>query len=746
MKELKIAFRNVRNQFKSYLLYFITLQLIVLIVYCTLAFASMLQPTMKSVSTFTYISQISLSKVVYVLTIPIMLLIYYIINYANNYFIHLKSREYGIYKIQGVKNKSILKLLIAENLIFIVLSIFIAVIIGHPLSIFLVSQYHIMIDDINLIHDFSIQVSNILFLATIMFLINGIITWKNYRMIKKAMIIDLIHKKGNNYSVHKELVKPDIYNLIIGSLMMLIIYFMLEKQLLRLNIDELVVIIISFIIATYLLIDFICGKIVILIPKKLIYRKINLFTYNHIQSNLCESKKFISIISAFFIILYSLLLGGSYLEAMINFGASPLDNEIIELHENIVFQSGNEFNSITGMNIFGNFDAQGLDNLFITQESDINQYTKDIKPLKYTEAYTISNDKNFDLGKNFELIPKFTGHKSEKLTITTKYKIDDQVKLLTNRYDNILVISDQLYQDYINTNKLPELINELERKNKVKIKQQSFTFYENKYIDNSKYFKYVSNRDINKILDYYPFDTRLTTKPGELTLMTMNEEDKYEPLVNQKSGEDIYVNNWVQVPNQYDKFIVVNDQDLTTKNGFIPLEKSNYLMYNDNLDVHHQLNETLFEPKVQNTNRGLITKELIPLHFIFVISTVYIGAIIFVIILSLLGLHTVIDAERHKQQFTALTKIGFLDKDLKQSIHIIVSSYFVIPLLYAMIAAIFVTNIITNTMDKILSYETLVETGLINKTKIPIIIGIIFTIYVIYYLITKFIYWNIVKD
>ncbi|MEJ8555245.1 ABC transporter permease [Tepidibacter sp. Z1-5] len=124
---LKIAMKNIRNSFKDYAIYFITLTLAVCIFY---NFNSM-----NSQAVMYGIQNIGpLIKVISYLSVFMSIIFAGLIIYANKSLIKKRKKEFGIYATLGMSKNKIYQILIFETFIVGVISLIIGLLVGIVLS------------------------------------------------------------------------------------------------------------------------------------------------------------------------------------------------------------------------------------------------------------------------------------------------------------------------------------------------------------------------------------------------------------------------------------------------------------------------------------------------------------------------------------------------------------------------------------------------------------------------------------
>lgn len=120
----KLAFRNVRRQASSYLVYFVTVAFTVALMFAvnTVMFSPDLGSLISDVSTLT--------GMLLFLTVLVVLVVGFVICYATSFMLKKRKKEFGTYLIFGMERKHILRIFVLENLIMGALSLAAGILLG----------------------------------------------------------------------------------------------------------------------------------------------------------------------------------------------------------------------------------------------------------------------------------------------------------------------------------------------------------------------------------------------------------------------------------------------------------------------------------------------------------------------------------------------------------------------------------------------------------------------------------------
>lgn len=120
----KLSIRNAKRQAKDYIIYFITVIISVALMF-----------SFNSIATSQDISELSssmqyFSKSITGISIIIIFVMAWLINYTMKFMLEKRSKEFGTYQILGLEKKDISKMFTLENLIIGFLAFIVGIIVG----------------------------------------------------------------------------------------------------------------------------------------------------------------------------------------------------------------------------------------------------------------------------------------------------------------------------------------------------------------------------------------------------------------------------------------------------------------------------------------------------------------------------------------------------------------------------------------------------------------------------------------
>ena len=315
----KLSFRNAKRQAKDYCIYFITVIISVALMF-----------SFNSIATSNDISELSsymasFSKAISGISILIVLVMAWLINYCMRFMLEKRSKEFGTYQILGIEKKSISNIFTLENIMIGG----IAFIIGIALGTFLYQIFTSII--MNLFNqpyqiEISFNIKAVGMTAIYFFGIFALVLLNCRRKIKKTKVYDLLYasKKNENNMIKNAKGNVILFTLSIALLVGAILInnneFANANNMIGRNIF---IAIIMLIVGIYLFYISISSFIVkrYLNNKSRKYKKDNMFLYRNLTSKINTMSLSLGTIALMFTII---LIGGNVALLM----NSMINNEI----------------------------------------------------------------------------------------------------------------------------------------------------------------------------------------------------------------------------------------------------------------------------------------------------------------------------------------------------------------------------------------------------------------------------------
>ncbi|MDX5669288.1 ABC transporter permease [Clostridioides difficile] len=672
----KLALNNVKKSLKNYLIYFITLVFGVIILY---TFNSLDNDIAILSNNALLSSSISFVRgIVSIFSILVCIIFAFLIIYANNYLMKQRKKEFGIYSILGIDRRDINKLMFREMMIIGIFSLIIGIVFGvfisKGLSIFALKMLGISSSGFS----FSIltTIKTIVFFGIVLLLVNKF----NKKTIKKYKLIDLLNaNKKNEVSVAKG--KKSNLILFFLSIVSIVLAYIIPLKM-KISTFVLCICLILILVGIYLFFMSVSDFIMLKIKKHrfIYYKNLNPFTVSQISSQIKTMSMSITMIC---MLLFSSLI-------VIPFGISFGTYLIDDLQEATPYD-------VTLSKLFMNGD-----NIveYSTKKSDINSKIPSLKD------ELIAND-----------FPLISFSKSTSDLRIYNLKNISQYDFITNDKDKTIKLKDNKLHivsisDYNSTRKQSGL-------KEINLKDNEFAI--NCASENYRQFyeKYIKSQPQN-----YITLNGVKLKLNQTSLYTNSYNTNTVPL-------DLGT-------------IIVPDAVIKDLNPIMITLNIDYKERSSNLENKFMDSYYKFEEKIDNSEdysilyKSVIDGEKRALNTSFSFVAIYIGIILLISAGAILALQQLIESTVNKERFKLLSKLGVNKKDMKKAIFIQISILFAVPLILALINALFISKVLFVIMPFI------AETGVI--TNMLLTLGLIIIVYGIYFIASLLESLNIVNN
>ena len=668
---VKLAKNNAKKSIKDYLIYFITITICVSLFYAITSLSSSSYELITEESYNFENLKLTLKYSTYIITVMLILLI----SYVNKYMIRRRKREFAIYILHGMEQRSVAMMFFIETLIIGILAIISGIFVGTLFSqvitaIVLISAKQEVIFNFKLYMD-TVGITFIFFIA--MFCIIGLY---NIIVLRKIKLIDMLNAHKQVEFQFKRSGK--VYSIVFALSMALYIIcgyctFKLINTKIDYSIESLMLIAISlftFILGTYALFYSI-SYIIIYIKNKYInfkYEGTNLFLIGTLVSKIKSAPilmatiamTFLGAMISFIITLVMAQWALGYLDMRV-----PYD---VEIRNN--YSSG-----------------------FLT-ENNITDI-KEVPKLDYSEIIDYLNDKGYDVNSYCQ-VEKYFINKDKNYVSTIAIRLSDFNKLRSMLgYAEIELKDNEFTTQWYSAVTDVEINNYIKENSTLNVNGEELKLSENssykESIGEGIYGSYSNNIIIlpDKVCDNLKFIEKNF-------LANINNDMSYEAAYDFQYN---YINNWVKKNN--DEFIK---------------------KYSDRNNISSNV--------VRVRIKSLETNNILNVTLSMRILGIYLGVVLLMLSLTVLSLSQLSDSIEHKERFKILKKLGVEDKEINKIILNQISLYFIIPITIAMIGVIiFVYNYY-------LIYKDIISTYIGDITfMISIITGIVLMIcvYICYF-------------
>ncbi len=302
----KLSFRNAKRQAQDYIIYFITV-----IISVALMFSFNSIAVSKDISELSSLME-SFSTAIMGISILIVLIMAWLINYCMKFMLEKRSREFGTYQILGIEKKNISNMFTLENLIIGGIAFIVGIILGTFLyQIFTSIIMNLFNQPYKIGITFSIKAVGIT--AIYFFGIFLLVLLNSRKKIKKTKVYDLLYadKKNENNIIKKS--KGNTLVFVISIVLLGVALFLNHKEFTNVsnmtgtNVLVAIVLLITGIYLFYISIsNFIVKRY--LNNKSRKYKKDNMFLYRNLTSKINTMSITIATISVMFVVI---LIGGN---------------------------------------------------------------------------------------------------------------------------------------------------------------------------------------------------------------------------------------------------------------------------------------------------------------------------------------------------------------------------------------------------------------------------------------------------
>lgn len=680
----KLSFRNAKRQAKDYCIYFITVIISVALMF-----------SFNSIATSNDISELSsymeyFSKAIAGISIIIVLVMAWLINYCMRFMLEKRSKEFGTYQILGIEKKSISNIFTLENLMIGG----IAFIIGIALGTFLYQIFTSII--MNLFNqpyqiEISFSLKAIGITAIYFFGIFALVLLNCRRKIKKTKVYDLLYAdKKNENNIIKNAKGNNILfavsiALLVGAILINNNEFANASNMTGRNIF---IAIIMLIVGIYLFYISISSFIVkrCLNNKSRKYKKDNMFLYRNLTSKINTMSFSLGTIALMFTII---LIGGNVALLMNN-----LINNEIEM-------------------------GYPYEIMISTADGDFSKYKEYIEKntkVKDMYEYRLYNIKKIGLSTAFEETP-FKGAIDNEiesvLSLTTYNKLREILG-----YEKVDLQDDEIIINCLKTAKAG-LEKYTKENNKIKILGKDVKIKEIRSENiaqvgfNGFYYTIIVPDSLIPLIEKE--DQRLRDENDNNSTIVTEQED---------GTDKIYYLDFA-----YN--FVATTESMTDEKFY--QELSNYIIKQDREivgEVNGEEQEYTMQIELGNVKtKGERMSESKSFYAIISFLAFYIALIFVMATATLLAIQQLSDSEKYKYRYELLKKLGMDELQINRTIFKQLLFYFAIPMVLPVIISIPVILGVSQIFTVAVTMEEIFK-------NIGIILGMFILVYGIYFIAT----------
>lgn len=635
----KIAIKNVKRSFKDYIVYFLTLMLSVSIFF---VFNSIDSPSPALAISDSQRQLIDIfGKAISGLSIFISIVLGFLIVYANGFMIKRRKKEFGTYLLLGMSKKKVSLILTIETLIVGLSSLAAGLIVGTFASQFMTNliakQLEISLDKFLFTFSFSTCIETIIsfgiiFLAVMVF---------NIFSLSRCKLINLLYASKFNQKLKIKKLWLTVTLFIISIIMLGTSYYIiLNNPTNVLDSDDkglkiVSICIISICIGIFLLFMSLSELLLKISQKnkKLYYKNLNIFNFKQINSKINSTHLSMTIVSLLMIV-------------------ALITMPIINMYSDIV---NKETDALYPADVY--ISACSFDN------SEVN--------IDIQDPEEILREK----GVNIEELNSLFSHKTEYTYANVNCLTDTD----SNPYSEELFKSSLNISTYIKETDYNKVVNDLNIGNEVHLNDNEFSIA----INTSNIKDIDHNIDI--LVKYSKFALEQTAK--ENIKFKSLENLSTNPMLN-NSAFVIVSDNFAAKNLEYYSPTIIGYLKPDKKDSNLKLEE---VLSKGNIKLQKPESFQLdnHECFIEVSSRiSHLSENKIIMFFVIAIGA-YIGIIFLLAGVTVLAIQQLSEASDNNKRYLLLKKLGVSNSSIRKAVLFQVSTYFLIPLVVAIINAIF---------------------------------------------------------
>ncbi len=680
----KLSFRNAKRQAKDYCIYFITVIISVALMFSFNSIAT--SNDISDLSTY----MVAFSKAISGISILIVLVMAWLINYCMRFMLEKRSKEFGTYQILGIEKKSISNIFTLENIMIGG----IAFIIGIALGTFLYQIFTSII--MNLFNqpyqiEISFSIKAVGMTAIYFFGIFALVLLNCRRKIKKTKVYDLLYanKKNENNMIKNAKGNVILFTLSIALLVGAILInnneFANASNMVGRNIF---IAIIMLIVGIYLFYISISSFIVkrYLNNKSRKYKKDNMFLYRNLTSKINTMSLSLGTIALMFTII---LIGGNVALLM----NSMINNEI---------EMGYPYEI-----------------MITTADGDFSKYKEYIEKnakVKDMYEYRLYNIKGIGLSTAFEKTP-FKGAIDKEIDCVLSLTDYNKLREILG-YEKVDLQDDEIMINCLKTAK-GGLEKYTKENDKIKIVGKDVKIKEIRSENiaqvgfNGSYYAIIVPDSLIPLIEKE--DQRLRDKNDNNSTIVTEQED---------GADKIYYLDFA-----YN--FVATTENMTDEKFY--KELSNYIIKQER-EIAGEVNgeEQNYNIEISLANvqtKGERMSQTKSFYTIMSFLAFYVALIFVMATATLLAIQQLSDSEKYKYRYELLKKLGVDELQINRTIFKQLLFYFAIPMVLPVIISIPITLGISHIFTVAVTMEEILK-------NIGIVLGMLILVYGIYFIAT----------
>lgn len=679
----KLSLKNIKQSFKDYAIYFITLVLGVSIFYMFNSLESS-QAIMKVSNSTREIIKLMISMLGFV-SVFVSIVLGLLIVYANNFLIKRRKKEFGIYMTLGMGKWQISKIIILETIFVGIFSLAIGLLVGifasQFMSILVAKLFEADLTGYKLIFSKDACIKTCIYFA-IMYLavmVFNTITISRYKLINLLTAI----KKNEEIKIKNPIIS--IFVFIIAVIILGYAYWQVTAGVNTLNTDEkLLQVILMGTISTFLIFWSLSGFILRIIQsiKKIYFRDTNMFVLRQINNKINTMVVSMTVICLMLFMTISILSSSLSLRNTMEEDLKEMTPVDINLYKEMNLPE--KYINRYGKEII--YTAEQIEDSKIMIQDTLKNNNLDMNLLKDIVEIPIyaTNDLTWEkfFTKTIEQVkanfPNLQYNTAEDIV-----KISDYNKIAQAYGIEQYELKDNEYMVLCDFDSMAKIRNlELKNGNTLQIAGKE---YISKYNECKPGFLVMSTSHINTGIILVPDSCNLTNEMKERNLLIAN-----------------YNTDTDEEKEEIEEFMVNNGS------GFISQIKKEGI-------------------QIDGVTKISIIQSSVGIATIVTFIAIYLGIIFLIASSAILALKQLTESSDNKQRYIILRKIGCDEKMINKSLFRQIFIFFAVPLLLAIIHSIFGIQFVLSLMSGIASSDELLPSIIVTA----IIIGLIYGVYFI---------------
>lgn len=634
----KLSIKNIRKSIKDYSIYFLTLILGIAIFYMFNSIDS--QQAMLEVSESTKEIIKLMIDMLSIVSVCVAVVLGFLIVYANNFLIKRRKREFGLYMTLGMGKRQISKILLFETIFIGLLSLVVGLVVGvfgsQLMSVLVAKLFEADMSEYQFVFSQAACVKTCMYFGVMYFAVMLF----NTLTISKYKIIDLLTAMRKNEKVKmKNPVLCVIVFLVAVSMLGYAYYIVTGGIQLLDSVEKLLLPISLGIVSTFLIFWSLSGFLLKIVQsRKTIYLKgTNMFVLRQINNKINTTVASMTIICLMLFVTISVLSSALSLNNLLTKDLREMTPVDVNLYKTANLPENDKYSKAqiadSKVKISETLENNGFDTSLLTDVVEVTTFATSELVWKDTLGACLAEVKEqypfLDYNIPETIIKASEYNKIAELYGISTYEVNENEYIMLCNYENMKVIRDKALKLNV-----------------------TITINGNQYVP-----KY------DECQDGYIYMSASYTNSGILIV-----PDSCNLPENMKERHYLLAN-----------YNAETDEERR--------EIENMLVSDSNSELNQNLKASKIE--LDGITKIVTVETSKGLAALVTFIAMYIGIIFLIASVTILALKELTEHADNKQRYTILRKIGVDEKMIQHSLLKQIGIYFFVPLVLAMIHAIF---------------------------------------------------------